>query len=215
MNEKMTRCVIIGGAHIGDYENVRSHFRLGDFFVFCDGGLYHEEMLEISPHLIVGDFDSHPKPHRSVETLILPREKDDTDTVFAVKEGLRRGFDEFLLVGVVGNRLDHTVANLGILLFLDNREKKALMVDDYSEMEIVGKNPVFVDDRFSYFSVMNVFGKTGKINIENSKFPLKDGKITPDFQYGVSNEVLPGKIAKITVGEGRGLLIKVRDERVD
>ena len=211
---KNGRCVIVGGAIISDYEIVRSHFRLNDFFVFCDGGLYHEKALGVSADLIVGDFDSHPNPQRDVETIILPREKDDTDTVFAAKECLRRGFDDFLLVGVVGGRLDHTIANLGILLFLDNNGKKALLVDDYSQMEVVGNSPLFVENDFAYFSLMNVFGEMGKINIENSKFPLKDGEIRADYQYAVSNEVLPGKITKIIVGKGKGLLIKILRNKI-
>ena len=53
------------------------------------------------------------------ETIVLPCEKDDTDTVFAVKEALKRGFQDFLLIGVIGGRLDHTLGNVSLLLMLD------------------------------------------------------------------------------------------------
>ena len=76
--------------------------RNDDFIVFCDSGLNHLESLQVNPGLIVGDFDSHDNPHLGVETIVLPCEKDDTDTVFAVKEAIKRGFDDFLLIGVVG-----------------------------------------------------------------------------------------------------------------
>ena len=98
----MKRCVIVGGADINNYEYIKSCLRNGDFIVFCDSGLKHLESLQVNPGLIVGDFDSHDNPHLGVETIVLPCEKDDTDTVFAVKEAIKRGFDDFLLIGVVG-----------------------------------------------------------------------------------------------------------------
>ena len=81
----MSRCVIIGGAPIGNYPALRAYLRPGDFCVFCDCGLDHMEGLGVRPDLIVGDFDSHPRPGLPAETIVLPCEKDDTDTVFAVK----------------------------------------------------------------------------------------------------------------------------------
>ena len=98
----MKRCVIVGGADINNYEYIKSCLRNDDFIVFCDSGLKHLESLRVNPGLIVGDFDSHDNPHLGVETIVLPCEKDDTDTVFAVKEAIKRGFDDFLLIGVVG-----------------------------------------------------------------------------------------------------------------
>ena len=98
----MKRCVIVGGADINNYEYIKSCLRNDDFIVFCDSGLKHLESLQVKPGLIVGDFDSHDNPQLDVETIVLPCVKNDTDTVFAVKEALKRGIDEFLLIGVVG-----------------------------------------------------------------------------------------------------------------
>lgn len=118
------RCVIVGGAGIRNYQTLWDYLNPDDFNMFCDSGLFHQEALGIEPHLIVGDFDSHPNPGLDVETIVLPCEKDDTDTVFAVKEALKRGFDDFLLLGVVGGRLDHTLGNVSILLMLHRQGKR-------------------------------------------------------------------------------------------
>ena len=142
------RCVIIGGAEIRTYDRVRQYFRPDDFFIYCDCGLRHQKALGAEPDLIVGDFDSHEKPETDRETIVLPVKKDDTDTVFAAKEAMRRGFDEFLLVGVSGGRLDHTLVNVYLLVMLRERGKRALLVDDYSEMELVGAEPVEIPERF-------------------------------------------------------------------
>ena len=69
------------------------------------------EALGVKPDLIVDDFDSHQNPNLDVETIVLPCEKDDTDTVFAVKEAIKRGFDDFLLIVVVGARRPESVSN--------------------------------------------------------------------------------------------------------
>lgn len=208
----MSRAVIIGGAGIGNYSVVRRCLRDDDFYIFCDSGLRHMEPLGIQANLIVGDFDSHPNPHSDAETIILPCEKDDTDTVFAVKEAIKRGFDDFLLIGVVGARLDHTLGNVSILTMLHLHGKTAKIIDDYSEMEIVSNEPVFISDTYAYFSLLNISGTAKGVTIEKAKYPLENAEITCDYQYGISNEVLPGKQAKVAVREGMVLLIKVFDK---
>ena len=206
----MQRCVIVGGADINNYTFIRQALYADDFVIFCDSGLKHMEALQVKPGLIVGDFDSHENPHLDVETIVLPCEKDDTDTVFAVKEAIKRGFDDFLLVGVIGARLDHTLGNVSILLYLESLGKKGRMIDDYSEMEIVSGEPVSICDRYAFFSLLNITGCAKGITITGAKYPLADAEITCEYQYGVSNEVLPGKTATVSVKQGKLLLIKIR-----
>ena len=205
----MGRCVIVGGADISDYNSIGCYLREDDYFIFCDSGLKHLYELKVKPGLIVGDFDSHCNPRLEVETIVLPCEKDDTDTVYAVKEALKRGYDEFLLIGVIGARLDHTLGNVSILLFLDSLGKKGTIIDDYSEMQIVSDRPAFIEDSYAFFSLLNITGTAKGIDIRNAKYPLKNGQIDCEYQYGISNEVLPGSTAEVTVSEGKLLLIKV------
>ena len=113
----MKRCVIIGGAPINDYNRIKGLLSDDDFIIACDSGLVHLEKSGITPNLIIGDFDSFDKPKTNIETIVLPREKDDTDSFFAVKEAVRRGFDELLIFGAIGGRLDHSLGNISILLY--------------------------------------------------------------------------------------------------
>ena len=205
----MKRCVIIGGAGIGRYNRIRTYLREDDFFICCDSGLKHQKGLRITPNLIVGDFDSYENPHLDIETIVLPCEKDDTDTAFAVKEALKRGFQDFLLVGMIGGRLDHTLGNVSLMLMLDTQGKNVRVLDDCSEMEIVSDKPVHIEDRYPYFSLLNISGLAQGITIRNAKFPLTDAEITSEYQYGISNEVLPGMTAEVSVKNGRLLLLKV------
>lgn len=206
----MSRCVIVGGADINNYGFIREKLCADDYVIFCDSGLKHLENLQVQPSLIVGDFDSHENPHLDVETIVLPCEKDDTDTVFAVKEAIKRGFDDFLLIGVVGARLDHTLGNVSILLYLNSLGKKGCVIDDYSEMEIVMDKPVPITEKYAFFSLLNITGCAKGITITGAKYPLDNAEITCEYQYGVSNEVLPGQTAYVSVREGCLLLIKDR-----
>lgn len=215
----MKPCIIIGGAEINNYEAIKKvigkHPYNEHYCIFCDSGLKHMEGLGLKPDLIVGDFDSCTPsdfkkiPMEKTEIITLPREKDDTDTMFGIKEGIRRGFDNFLLLGVVGERLDHSLVNVYALLMLDSLGKKGIIVDNYSEMEIVSKKPAFITDDYSYFSLLNISGMARDVTITNAKFPMEHGEITNEYQFATSNEVLPGKTAEVTVGLGRLLLIKI------
>lgn len=203
------RCVIIGAAPINNYKKIRSFLRPDDFVIVCDGGLNHIKKLRVKPNLIVGDFDSHKNPNLPIETIALPREKDDTDSVFALKTAISRGFKDFLFIGMIGARLDHGLGNLYMLIKCHEEGLKALMLDDYSEMQIVGKQEAYITDAYPYFSLLNITGLARGITIRDAKYPLENAQIKQDYQYGISNEVLPNKKAAVSVSEGQLLLIKV------
>lgn len=210
----MKRCVIVGAAGIGDYAGARNSLRADDFVIYCDGGLRHvsKDRLDREPDLAVGDFDSYPLPEGftdKVETIVLPCEKDDTDTVYAMKEALQRGYREFLFLGVVGERLDHTLGNVYMLEYLAHAGAAARIRDDFSEMQwISAGETVDVEDCFR-FSLLNISGTARGITVRGAKYPLQNGVIESRYQYGISNEVLPGERTTVTLREGSLLLIRV------
>ena len=206
----MARWVIIGGAEIRDYGIMRNYFREGDFYVYCDCGLKHQEGLGVKPDLVIGDFDSYAKPEDLRNVIVLPVMKDDTDTIFAVKEGLKRGYDDFLMVGVTGGRQDHNLGNIFALLMLAKCGKRALIIDDYSELSIiVPGEPVKISRGWRFFSILNITGTARGITITGAKYPLDNAEILPEFQYGISNEVA-GDEAVVSLREGFLLLVCVR-----
>lgn len=209
----MTRCVIVGASPICEIKRIKTFIKEDDYIIACDGGLNNCKSLEIKPNLIIGDFDSFDekdlKEYKNIEVIKLPREKDDTDTFFAVKEALRRKYEDFLLLGLIGKRFDHSLCNISVLLFLNNKKKKAEIIDDYSKMIIVDKFEKYISDKYAYFSLMNVDGTAKGVYIENAKYPLKNAQIKSDFQYAISNEVIKGNKASVKVKKGRLLLIKV------
>ena len=200
-------CYIFGA---GSFYGLDRCPRADDFIFAADGGWLACRKTGITPDLLLGDFDSLSTQPDFPNILRVPVEKDDTDTMLALREGLRRGCDTFYLYGATGGaRLDHTLGNVSILLYLDSLGKKAEIVDDNSEMQIVSKDEVSIEDKYPFFSLLNITGCARGITIRDAKYPLDGAEITCEYQYGVSNEVLPGKTAKISVRDGKLLLIKI------
>ena len=206
----MRRFVIIGGADIKDYALIRSYFTQNDFYVYCDCGLKHIDGLGVIPDLIIGDFDSHAQPEGMHNVIVLPVMKDDTDTIYAVKEGIRRGYEDFLMIGATGGRQDHNLGNIYALLMLAKCGKNAMIVDDYGEMSIISAGETrHVKYGYKFFSLLNISGTARGITITNAKYCLEDAEIFPEYQYGISNEVINDE-AVITLREGCLLLVCVR-----
>lgn len=204
----MSRCVIVGGAEIRNYDAVRKYLAPGDWCIYCDCGLNHQEALGHAPDLVIGDFDSHTKPNGD-NVIVLPVVKDDTDTIFAVKEALRRGYDDILLVGVVGGRMDHTLGNIYALLMIAEHGAKGRIIDDCSEIELICAGELkHIGKGFRFFSLLNITGTARGITISGAKYNLDDAQITSEYQYGISNEVA-GDEAVISLKEGNLLLVCV------
>lgn len=214
----MSRAVIICGAKIKEYKYVASAFKNGDFFVYCDSGLKHIDGflavgVEAKPKLIIGDFDSHELPDTTVETIVLPKEKDDTDSVYAVKECIKRGFDEILLAGVIGGRLDHSLVNVYALKLIYESGVRAEIVDDYGFISLIGpKEAKLIDPSCSYFSLVAIDSDAEGVSIENAKYNLENAVIKSSYQYATSNEVAGDLPAKVYVEKGFLLLIRVYRE---
>ena len=211
----MSRAIIVCGAKIKDYEFVSSFFKEDDYFIYCDSGLIHENRfmseVDTSADLIIGDFDSHDNPLRNVETIVLPHEKDDTDSVYAMKEALKRGYKEILFVGAVGDRFDHSLVNIYALQYILENGANGSIVDDLSVMELIDKNNSgAVSDVWPYFSLVAISGEASGVTIQDAKYELEDAVITPSYQFATSNEPVKDKTTKITVADGYLLLIKDR-----
>lgn len=208
----MERCVIIGGADIGDYGRLRQMIGKDDYVIYCDSGLKHREKLELAPSLIVGDFDSYPidRVEEGPERIILPCKKDDTDTVYAVKEARKRGYKEFVLLGVLGGRMDHSLGNLAILSYLHKNGCRGMIADDFGQIELITSGEqAKIGEEYAYFSLLAYNGTAKGVTISGAKYPLREAEITGQYQYGVSNEVIKGGCTTVSLREGELLLVKV------
>ena len=99
----------------------KSRFRRideADFIIACDKGAQYAAEEGVVPDLTAGDFDSVPKGFRPAgETAVLPTEKNDTDTMFAVRKALSWGCAQIYLYCAEGGRPDHFLGNIQAALF--------------------------------------------------------------------------------------------------
>ena len=113
----MNRCVIFGGGEIADLRYAQNLLREDDYIICADRGYAYCVSMGVVPDLVLGDFDSYNGSlPQNCELLRYPVEKDDTDTMLAVKEAIRRGYHEIMMLGMLGGRLDRkgTAASVAV-----------------------------------------------------------------------------------------------------
>lgn len=115
-----------------------AYLQPGDTVVACDAGYRNAAVLGIQPDLIVGDFDSAPKPETTGDMIILPHVKDDTDTHYAAKWLCERGYRHIVMLGALGGkRMEHTFSNVSTALYLASNNVDVTLADEHSELHIL------------------------------------------------------------------------------
>lgn len=189
-----------------------------DFFIAADGGAQHLLRLKIIPNLVVGDLDSmHPSVrdrllNQKVEVQDYETEKNETDLELALQAAYDKGFQDILVIGGFGGRLDQLIGNLALLLnprwgtcriIFDDGKDKVLLIRN--EETINGK----VGDPISLIPWMdNAFG----ITTTGLKYALENADLLRHKTRGISNYLID-TTAKIKIKEGTLLCIHSRGKR--
>ena len=204
------KCIVIGA---GDLTVGTMEVHEEDLVIAVDGGLGYCSVLGVEPDLILGDFDSvSPDEAKAVEELErkiperilrLPREKDDTDMLAALKEGIRRGYKDFRIYGGTGGRFDHTLANIQCLLYLKKQDAVGYLVDGTGMiLVLVDETVEFQKGLEGYLSLFSLSEKSEGVTIKGMKYPLDRAVIHNDFPVGISNE-FTGEQALVSVEKGQ------------
>lgn len=173
-----------------------------DLLIAADGGFQTMERMGLTPHLVVGDFDSLGKRPDHPNTVILPTVKDDTDMCAAIRLGRERGYTRFALYGGMGGRLDHTLANLQLLGGLARQGCRGFLVGEGSVVTAVHNGELrFPAHMSGYLSVFCVSGRAEGVTLSGLKYELTDAQLESSFPLGVSNE-FTGEPARVAVEEG-------------
>lgn len=205
-NAKNNRVVILSACPVSP--QMRDYLRNGDYIIACDAGYRNAAALQCSPNLVVGDFDSAPNPNFE-NTVILPHEKDDTDTQYAAAWAADNGAAQVLMLGALGGkRLEHTISNLSTGLYLEKRGVRAVLANEESEIHYLmsGKKLVLEKENWMYFSVFPLEGTLSGITIEGAYYPLQDAQLKMDYPLGVSNEFVQPHIT-LCCRQGTGIVI--------
>lgn len=182
--------------------------RPDDCVIAVDRGCIHCSAVGIAPDFCMGDFDSL-LPGEAIPTgaLVFPSGKDDADTALALKHALALGLDDVLLLGGVGGRLDHTLANLQLLRYAAAQDAQLTIADSCNRAQLLlpGAHTLPGEGRFSLFAFTPQV--TG-LCIRNAKYTLEDAVLTDSFPLGLSNERLSGETAHIRFAAGQLLLVE-------
>ena len=194
----MAKCIIFCA---GEFHGLVEPICAEDYIIAADGGLRHTEHLSITPHLILGDFDS--LDHIPENAVVFPVEKDDTDAMLAVKAGLEKGYRQFVFYGALeGPRLDHTMANLQTLSYLNKHGATAKLVGKTQIATAISDSSLtFPATAKGTLSVFAAGGIATGVTLKGLKYPLENATLTPDFPLGVSNQFM-GIAAEVSVQKG-------------
>lgn len=174
-----------------------------DIVIAADGGYNTLKELGIIPDIILGDFDSLGYvPEFEGEIIKHPIKKDDTDTMLAVKTGLNRGFERFVLYGCTGDRLDHTIANIQTLSYIVNNRATGFLCGDAFTVTNIKNGNIYFNSKAKGTVSVFAFSQTAKgVNEKGLLYSLDNAELKFDNPLGVSNEFV-GKPSEISVGEG-------------
>lgn len=212
----MNRCVIVCAGDLA--EGILQEYDSNDFYIAADGGYKYLLDAGIKPDLFIGDKDSLAVELQSVvdafdrdKSIILPVEKDDTDSLAAAKEALKRGITEIHILGGTGGwRSDHTMANYQCLKYIKDHGGCGVLKDLHQDIYVLKDETM--DIRGEYRKGMSLFSLGDRIEhvtLRGFYYSLEDGCLENGFPLGVSNHIVEAECS-ITVKGGCGLLFLER-----
>lgn len=197
----MKRCFIFSA---GSFYGLREKPEEGDLILAADAGYELCLRLGIQPTQLLGDFDSMEQPKDFENVVRLPVEKDDTDTMLAIKAGLSQGCKEFYFYGATGGkRMDHTIANLQSLLYLRRHGAHGWAYDDDFVWTVI-ENETLTVDKCVEWGLLSIFAlgeRAEGVTEQGMQYALNDGEVSNAYPFGVSNHILEER-AVVSVKNG-------------
>ncbi len=209
----MKRCHIFAGGDLGKIADYwfPNH---GGYVICADSGYKHAKKLGLVPDLLVGDFDSYTrKLPKGVEVYRSVPEKDDTDTLMAVKIAIERGYTNIYLYGALGGpRFDHAFANIQTMLYARKHGADLILIGNGTLLLQGEGEAMYTEEskRWGY-KYLSVFAITETVKIKSLrgvKYPLENYEMKSSFPIGVSNEITDGQ-AFLDIESGLALVIQL------
>lgn len=208
--------LIICSGNFTDYSFFKKYVCQAGLIICADGGAVHARRLKAVPDLLLGDFDSispgdfeHFR-HQNTEIIRYPAVKDRTDSEIAVDTALDRGYENIVILGGLGTRADHSIANITLLKKIDDREAFGTLINEHNQIFYVTRSLVINREKGYKLSLIPVSSKVEGVNTSGLKFELSDSVMVYGQTIGISNEFVLDK-AEVSIKSGALLVIKSRD----
>jgi len=208
MNNTSKKCIIFSAGDFYGLCDVLHNASTNDLIIAADAGYRNCSLSGLVPDIILGDFDSMEEPETDNEIIRVPVEKDDTDTMLAIKLGLERGYTEFHLYGATGGeRLDHSLANLQALAYLAKHGARGFVYDKSYIYTAINDDTITIGKQKDW-GILSIFciGEQAKgVKIKGAQYPLDNGELDAYFPLGVSNHF--GELDSVTIEVEKGCLL--------
>lgn len=215
----MVKTLIVSGGNVEEecFNQIYQSNKF-DYIIASDKGLEILDKYNIIPNYIIGDFDSIDKNilnkyinNKEIVIRELNPEKDYTDTHMAIKLSIELNSTDVTILGAIGTRIDHTIANVHILKETLEKGIDCRIVDNRNEIQLINKKTVLeMDKEYKYISLIPLTTKVEEITLRGFKYPLSNATLEVGHSIGVSNEQYD-KIAEIDLKSGILIMIKSKD----
>ncbi len=210
------KCVIIANGDLDYTEQITRMIKNAQLIICADGGARHIKNLNITPHVLMGDFDSITPEDKSfflekqVKIFSFPPEKDKTDSALCIDYALDEKATDITLLGMTGSRLDHTLANIFLLKRISEENIPARIINNTNEIHLVTTSIIVHGQPGDNLSLIPVSNKVSGITLEGLAYPLKNATIKMGSSLGVSN-YFKEKMARVTIEKGTLIVTKSKD----
>lgn len=204
----MNRCVIICASPYNQPQFIKSRVKKTDYIICADGGFDTAVKCGITPDVVIGDFDSaENKINNKYKKIVLPTEKDDTDSTFCVKYAISQGYKDFLILGATGCRADHMYANFSLLKYIYSKGCTGVIEDEYSCTYYTESN-LTLHCNSKTVSVLPFGCENAVVSLNGFKYRADKLNMSSDFPIGVSN-IAESDNSTVTVHNGGVLIIVI------
>ena len=199
----MKKCVIFCA---GEFKELLRPVGGDELVIAADAGLLHTQEIGLVPDIILGDFDSLGTVPEGAE--VFPVEKDDTDSMLAIKRGLQMGCDTFYIYGALdGKRVDHTLANFQALHYLADHGARGWLIGKREIVTVIQNSKLVFPPYFTDYLSVFCLGEDAKgVSIRGAKYEMDNAVLSARFPLGISNQFVQKKVT-VEVADGTLLLI--------
>lgn len=186
--------------------------------IVADKGLLAAYNLGLEVDFILGDFDSVPAnllseyKNSASKILRFPSKKDKTDTEIALELALEQKPGIIDLIGATGSRMDHTMANIHLLMPALEQRVNAKILDPNNKIYL--KNQSFTikkDEQYGdYISLLPFSSKIEELTLRGFKYPLDGITLRAGSSLAISNEIMD-EVAYVEFKEGILVVFETRD----
>lgn len=208
------RAVIFANGNLSYPGEARAAIHPGDLLIAADGGAQHCRNLGLKPAVVVGDLDSLTPEHREelvsagTQLVTYPRDKDQTDLELALHYAILQGVDEILLLGLLGGRLDQTLANLLLLAKTEWKTMRLAILEgpDSAHLLRQGEAISLIGQTGDIVSLIPLSPTVTGVTTQGLRWPLSEASLQFGSTLGISNE-MTGPSAQVSLGSGLLLVI--------